>query len=64
MPLIQVTCSMSGIYYQNRKTEELTPFFGIICAKKIDFLHNYRRPILITDPNPVYSGNKFVQIKS
>ena len=29
----------------------------------IDILHNYRRPILMTDPNSVYSGNKFVQIK-
>mgnify|MGYP006910667178 CR=1 FL=1 len=30
----------------------------------VDILRNYRRPILMTDSNPVHSGNKSIQIKS
>ena len=30
----------------------------------LDILRNYRRPILMTDSNPVNSGNKSIQIKS
>ncbi len=33
-------------------------------SHSLDILHNYKMSIVIADPNPTYSGNKFVQIKS
>ena len=39
-------------------------FIGNFMDSIIDILRNYRRPILMTDSNPVHSGNKSIQIKS